>query len=307
MQTAAEVNIQLVGWHDQGLSKAEIVARLAEACIGWPYVFGAVGEECKKSTRQKYYKNYETRNPGEAEQIKKNCQQLSRGLGVCTGCKYYPGGTVRCYDCRGFTRWVLSRVGISLQGAGATSQWNDAGNWAFKGTIDQYTGGVAVFFQRDAKKANVMAHTGFLIDGQIIHCSGTVKREALYKKITHFAIPNGLEGGYTPVPTKPTLRKGSRGEYVTLLQTQLIQQGYSVGSTGADGIFGSDTLYAVKKFQLDHGLQMDGIVGSATWAALDSHEPVKLYTVHIPGQAKYVADALIKQYDGAWMTEDGDQ
>lgn len=303
MNTAAEVNIALVGWHDQGLSKAEIVARLAEACIGWPYVFGAVGEECKKSTRQKYYKNYETRNPGEAEQIKKNCQQLSRGLGVCTGCKYYPGGTVRCYDCRGFTRWVLSRVGISLQGAGATSQWNDAGNWAFKGTIDQYTGGVAVFFQRDAKKANVMAHTGFIVDGQIIHCSGTVKKEALYKKITHFAIPKGLDGGYVPVPTKPTLRNGSLGEYVTLLQTKLIQLGYDLAPYGADGTFGNKTMNAVKNFQRDQGLNADGVVGPKTWDALETGK-IQLYTVQIQHISKSVADSIIKTYGGTMTAEE---
>lgn len=303
MKTAAEVNIALVGWHDQGLSKSEIVARLAEACIGWPYVFGAVGEECKKSTREKYYKNYETRNPGEAEQIKKNCQQLSRGLSVCTGCKYYPGGTVRCYDCRGFTRWVLGRVGISLQGAGATSQWNDAGNWAFKGTIDQYTGGVAVFFQKSTTKANTMAHTGFLIDGQIIHCSGTVKKEALYKKITHFAIPKGLEGGYTPVPTKPTLRNGSRGEYVTLLQTKLIQLGYDLAPYGADGTFGNKTMNAVKNFQRDQGLSADGVVGPKTWDALEAGK-IQLYTVQIQHISKSVADSIIKTYGGTMTAEE---
>ena len=309
MLTASQVNVQLVGWHEQGLSKSEIIVRLAEACIGWPYVFGAVGEQCTPSTRRKYCNNYKTRNPAESEQIRKTCRVLASGVSTCNGCKFYPGGDVRCYDCRGFTRWILSRVGISLQGGGATSQWNNPLNWDFRGTIDQYTGGVAIFFQRDAKKANVMAHTGLLIGGgQIIHCSGTVKKEALYKKITHFAIPKGLAGEApmpTPSTTKPTLRKGSRGEYVTLLQTQLIQQGYSVGSSGADGIYGNDTLYTVKKYQLDHGLQMDGIVGSATWAALEDPQPMPTYIVHIPGQAKYAAEALVKQYDGAWMTEEG--
>lgn len=310
MLTASQVNVQLVGWHEQGLSKSEIIVRLAEACIGWPYVFGAVGEQCTPSTRRKYCNNYKTRNPAESEQIRKTCRVLASGVSTCNGCKFYPGGDVRCYDCRGFTRWILSRVGISLQGGGATSQWNNPLNWETKGTIDQYDGkSVAVFFQRSTTKANTMAHTGLLIGGgEIIHCSGTVKREAIYKKISHFAIPKGL-GGDTPMPTpsttKPTLRNGSKGEYVTLLQTQLINRGYSLPRFGADGSFGGETDTAVREFQMDNGLPADGIVGPKTWEALESSEPIKYYTVTIPRLAKHHAEALVANYDGATMTEEG--
>ena len=62
----------------------------------------------------------------------------------------------------------------------------------------------------------------------------------------------------------PTLRKGSRGETVKELQEVLERKGYSVGSCGIDGKFGKDTLAAVKAFQKDHGLRMDGIVGPVT-------------------------------------------
>lgn len=64
------------------------------------------------------------------------------------------------------------------------------------------------------------------------------------------------------------LRKGSRGEAVRNLQESLISHGYSVGSYGADGAFGEGTYNAVIKFQRDHGLSQDGIVGPATWNAL---------------------------------------
>ncbi len=61
-------------------------------------------------------------------------------------------------------------------------------------------------------------------------------------------------------------RYGSRGGEVTQIQQRLSQLGYDPGK--ADGIFGDRTLAAVKAFQRDYGLTVDGIVGKNTLAAL---------------------------------------
>ena len=207
-------------------------------------------------------------------------------------------------DCQGFVKQVCSRFGISFTGGGATSMWNGSGNWSEKGNIDTLPEKLCcIFWQASDKKT--MSHIGFYIgDGWMIHCSGTVKKEKISKKVTHWAVPKGLEGD-TPMPdTKPTLRKGSKGEYVTLLQTMLIQRGYSCGSYGADGSFGNATLKAVKQFQLDNGLEMDGVVGSATWAALDNPVVQEYYTVTIPGLPKYEAEAIVKQYKNSSMKKE---
>lgn len=66
--------------------------------------------------------------------------------------------------------------------------------------------------------------------------------------------------------TKPILRRGCRGEAVKELQERLNYLGYSCGVV--DGIFGDDTKDAVKAYQADHGLQVDGVVGSKTWDKL---------------------------------------
>lgn len=63
-----------------------------------------------------------------------------------------------------------------------------------------------------------------------------------------------------------TLRNGSRGTQVLVLQWLLNKAGYNAGA--ADGIFGSKTLAAVKAYQKAHNLTVDGIVGKNTWAAL---------------------------------------
>ena len=63
-----------------------------------------------------------------------------------------------------------------------------------------------------------------------------------------------------------TLKMGSRGPLVELLQTVLNRSGYSAGTV--DGIFGSRTERAVRAFQSANRLGVDGIVGPRTWAAL---------------------------------------
>lgn len=64
------------------------------------------------------------------------------------------------------------------------------------------------------------------------------------------------------------LRKGSKGESVKALQVLLIGNGYSCGSYGVDGSFGGSTEGAVRRFQQEHNLDADGIVGPATWGKL---------------------------------------
>ena len=64
------------------------------------------------------------------------------------------------------------------------------------------------------------------------------------------------------------IMKGQQGEDVRKVQYRLIQLGYSCGRYGADAIFGRDTETAVRAFQRDHGLGIDGIVGPDTWGQL---------------------------------------
>ena len=89
------------------------------------------------------------------------------------------------------------------------------------------------------------------------------------------------------------------------MQTLLINRNYSLPKYGADGDFGSETEKAVKQFQQDWGLKVDGIVGHDTWKALESSielNPV-LYTVTIPHVTKSVADELTKNYNGTAVPE----
>jgi N-acetylmuramoyl-L-alanine amidase len=61
-------------------------------------------------------------------------------------------------------------------------------------------------------------------------------------------------------------RQGSSGPTVTAIQTKLKRWGYYGGSV--DGIYGSDTVKAVRRFQAKNGLTVDGVAGSSTLSAM---------------------------------------
>jgi hypothetical protein len=66
------------------------------------------------------------------------------------------------------------------------------------------------------------------------------------------------------------LRRGSSGSNVRFLQQKLQELGYAPGPI--DGDFGPRTERAVKDFQADQGLAVDGIVGPQTWGALTGND-----------------------------------
>lgn len=64
------------------------------------------------------------------------------------------------------------------------------------------------------------------------------------------------------------LENGCEGPDVKELQSMLIQLGYNLGKWGADGDFGDATEIAVRRFQDNYNLEVDGIVGEKTVEAL---------------------------------------
>lgn len=305
MKSASDVDLMVQAWIDQKKTKAEIIVNTAEAELGWPYVWGAVGAQCTPEKR-KYYAQRSSCPAGEVTQIYKTCQYYNAdgtpSGKYCGGCKYYPNNMrVLIVDCQGFVKQTAGRAGITFTGGGATSMWNGSTNWERKGTRDTLPETLCcIFWQASDKKT--MSHIGWYIGGgMMIHCSGTVKKEKLSAKVTHWAIPRGLSGT-VPTTDKPTIRRGSSGEYVTLAQTLLIQRGYDLAPYGADGKFGAKTEDAVKAFQRKNGLTADGIIGRNTWAALDS-EKETMYTVTISHVSKSVADKIVSTYGGTMKAE----
>lgn len=66
----------------------------------------------------------------------------------------------------------------------------------------------------------------------------------------------------------PTLRRGYTGSSVRRLQGLLVSHNWNLGNGFIDGIFGVNTDTAVRRFQTNYSLSVDGIVGRNTWTML---------------------------------------
>ena len=204
------------------------------------------------------------------------------------------------YDCSSFVISAFEQAGVSLREAGARYTGNMRGPMIACGFVDvTYSIGLVSGYglQPGDVLLNYSAHTCIAIGGgKVANCrtdeghpqsgdqSGNEIRIQSYwnfpwdcvlrYKGTHIGsnvtgpnIPASSGGPFSP---RSTLKQGMRGDDVRDLQNLLQDAGYSVGRAGADGVFGSDTFRAVAAFQEDHGLEVDGIAGRETTAALDA-------------------------------------
>lgn len=301
-----------------GIPLSEAAWQTAMACVGWPYVYSAWGAECTPSERRKRY----GMRPDKTT-IKSKCQVIrdNNPQPNCTGCQWYPGGVrTRCYDCRGFTDWVLAQYGFDLYGDTVGAQWNHKANWLIKGEIGRDPIPQNVLVNIFIKTASgTWSHTGFYYNGQTCECSVNVQHFNPMKKNrwTHWAIAACFKSGWTmpvkepakeePVATVKTLKKGSKGEAVKKLQQMLLDRGYQLPRYGADGDYGNETVAAVKAFQKDNGLKVDGIAGPDTQKALESgqgQQKVKTYRVTVRGLTETQAKELTGKYPGSNMEEE---
>ncbi|GKX68536.1 peptidoglycan-binding protein [Inconstantimicrobium mannanitabidum] len=192
--------------------------------------------------------------------------------------------------CAMFVSWCANQAGIlgtvvpkyayCPYGVNAYENW---GRYRRRTSGYEPEQGDVIFFQQDG----VACHTGIVIQynssSKIVTTIEGNSRDAIrsntYNLTDSYILGYGIWSGSntnpspspTPDPNPVTLlRLGSQGEAVRNLQTILISKGYNCGASGADGDFGQATYNAVIRFQADHGLEQDGIVGPKTWNALNN-------------------------------------
>lgn len=164
---------------------------------------------------------------------------------------------------KGLGAWVEDDAYIPKPGDIIFYDWNDSGSGDNTGSADHV--GIV---------ETVSGPTVTVIEGNY---SNSVKRRILQvngKYIRGYGVPR-----YNPEAAEKTgegeckvnvqqVSKGSKGAAVKAMQLLVIGYGYSCGWDGADGVFGTNTLAAVKRYQKDKGLTVDGIVGPQTWTSL---------------------------------------
>lgn len=174
--------------------------------------------------------------------------------------------------------------------------------------VDTYSGNMKARFT----KAGFRALTGSkYLTGPKYQLPGDV---LLYEG--HHAAVNITYGKYAdrtgsvPKPAEPAklgdrvLKNGCEGADVKELQLDLIKLGYDCGKWGADGEFGDATEMAVKSFQRDHGLDVDGEFGPLTLTAMAN---AGKRTVKVTGEAVNVRKGPGMQYGILGVVRRGDR
>lgn len=101
---------------------------------------------------------------------------------------------------------------------------------------------------------------------------GTIRGYAVPKYAESSKASKGSSSASKPITPEmisvsvPVLKQGMKGDFVKPLQILLNGRGYSCGDV--DGSFGPATLSAVKLFQKNKALTIDGIAGPKTWEKL---------------------------------------
>lgn len=280
------------------ISTEALIAKFQQALDEkWGYIWGTAGE------------SWTAAKQAELEKTTDSDRAYSRKYG-----KQWIGHKVS--DCSGLFSWAFKQLGGYMY-HGSDTMWNSyctaKGELAGGKRTDgmELKPGTAVFTYDEEKKKK-RGHVGLYIgNGWVIEAQGSkagvVRSKVSNSKWVEWGELKGVYYGESrqdpdpapiPEPVLPTLRKGSKGEYVQLLQTKLMMLGYDLGSYGVDGDFGTKTQAAVKAFQKDRGLSADGVVGAKTWAELEKPAEAAMYTVTITGLTAEKADEVIGKYGG---------
>ena len=226
---------------------------------GWGYIWGAAGETWTQSKQ-----NAETRS-----------------MTVKYGQKWVGK---RVADCSGLFSWAFKSLGGYMY-HGSNTMWKQY--CTDKGTLTKGKRsdgqdlrlGSAVFMCK--KNSTDYYHVGLYIgNNEVIEAKGT-KDGVVKSKVsnwTHWgelkgvAYDSSVENNYADISLGDRILKYTspcmEGNDIKELQTKLNVLGYACGS--ADGIFGTKTMAALKRFQLANRLDADGIFGPDSLYALQN-------------------------------------
>lgn len=230
-------------------------------------------------------------------------------------CQDHRWGKDGDYDCSSAVITAWEQAGVPVKSKGATYTGNMLSVFKANGfqdvtaLVNRSTGAGLV---RGDVLLNTVHHTAMYCgDGKEVEASinekGTAHggkpgdqtgKEFLIRSYRNYPWTNVLRytgGNSIPVTDKNYLEMGDSGPAVKTMQLMLIKVGYSCGAAGADGDFGSNTDAALRKFQKDNSLAVDGQYGSVSKAKLTALHNAKTTS------GKKTVDELAKEViAGKW-------
>lgn len=165
---------------------------------------------------------------------------------------------------RGLTTGNSSFIGIEAENCGVRDDpWPEV-------QIEAYAQGVAAILRHIGADAEMCCgHKEFAlprgrkIDPSFFNAAGgQLTMDAFRERVRGLMRGTVAPRALIPASSEAgrTLRRGDRGEDVKKVQARM--------GIEADGIFGVQTEVAVRRFQREHDLVADGIVGPRTWAEI---------------------------------------
>ncbi|MGI6700757.1 MAG: peptidoglycan-binding protein [Christensenellales bacterium] len=226
------------------ISAEALIAKFRQALDeGWGYIWGQSG--------------------GTWTQAKQNAS--TRSMTVQYGSRWIGK---RVADCSGLFAWAFRELGGSIY-HGSNTIWNKYCSVQGKLTSNtQLRPGTAVFLLKNGNRH----HIGLFVGNDTVIEARSTQTGVVTSKLSHWdewgELKDVLYDEHSTELFIPILRKGSKGNDVKALQESLLKLGFSLPKYGADGKFGAETEMALRSFQEQADVKVDGKYGPITRAAM---------------------------------------
>ena len=269
---------------------------------GWVYWYGTTGRPCTESL------------------LKRKRAQYPAHYGSARTAAYrrHIAEKRYCADCINLVKgymWLdeaTGKQGYAINGCPDTNADGMFARAAQKGSIETMPD-VPGLIVRFSGHAGVYVGEGRVIEARGF-AYGVVETALSARPWTHWYEMPGLSYGAQTPPQESVLGsrvlwRGSRGEDVRLMQEMLLRCGYALPKYGSDGDFGAESEAALKSFQEDNALTIDGVYSARTHAALlaasredddetrEDEAPQPVGTLEITGARVYVRGGPGTRYD----------
>lgn len=253
-------------------------AHFAEFClsmVGQPYWYGTCLYKCSESLRERKARQYPSHYS--TSRTARYRRDVAREK-ICADCI----GGAKGYAWTNGGQGVVDSIGIpgSPKSKYASNNCPDKsanGMFKYAKSRNQPWGTIGTLPEVPGLALHKDGHVGYYVgNGYAVEWRG-FKYGCVRTKVADrgwkywYQLPFLHYGSIAPRPSllgTRLLRRGMRGEDVKELQSLLIRLDYSLPKFGADGDFGSETRAALKQFQKGARIEVDGVYGEESHAAL---------------------------------------